>query len=74
MESIYANQIFNNMGSNNSGNIILIGNINIINQNININNITNISGDEEEELITEYTTEYVTDEEKCKPKKSKKEK
>lgn len=85
MESIYANQIFNNMGS---GNIILIGNINIINQNININNITNISGDEEE-LITEYTTEYVTDEEecisdfevecetyeeKCKPKKSKKEK
>lgn len=47
MESIYANQIFNNMGSNNSGNIILISNISI-NQNINITNITNMSGQEDE--------------------------
>lgn len=88
MESIYSNQIFNNMGSNNSGNIILIGNINIINQNININNITNISGDkeecisdfeveyptDEEECISDFEIECETDEEKCKPKKSKKEK
>jgi hypothetical protein len=82
MESIYANQIFNNMGSNNTGNIILIG-------NINITNITNISGQEDETDISGYTMEYATDEEKCysdfeveyetdeekyKPKKSKKEK
>jgi hypothetical protein len=65
MESIYANQIFNNMGSNNTGNIILIGNINIINQNINITNITNITGQEDETDISGYTMEYATDEEKC---------
>lgn len=65
MESIYANQIFNNMGSNNLGNIILIGNINIINQNINITNITNITGQEDETDISGYTMEYATDEEKC---------
>jgi hypothetical protein len=89
MESIYANQIFNN-----SGNTILIGNINIINQNINIinqniniTNITNISG-QEEECYSDVEVKYETDEEECysdfevkyetdeenKPKKSKKEK
>lgn len=58
MESIYANQIFNNMGSNNLGNNII--NQIVINQTINI---TNKLGQEDDEWdFTEYTV-CATDEE-----------
>lgn len=56
MESIYVN---GNITNNISGNIILFGNINIINKNINITE----KNDEDEECYPDVEFEYTTEEE-----------